>query len=260
MTTSAAFSVAPTSSTARNTNARASRRRLDGLLGCCHVFSSFGCRPTATSGRPGLASGGPPGPSGPRPPGTLDRAMLLGREQERRAIDRVARRGARAGRSGVARAGRRAGHRQDRAARVRGRRAPQGMQLLRARGVESEADDAVRRPARAAAPRARVARQDPARRRPRRSAGALALGPAAAQDRFAVGAATLSLLAALRRGGPVLRSRRRRPLAGQLERRGAAVRRPAARRRSYRGRPRRRARASRRSSTAPTCRRCASAA
>ena len=79
------------------------------------------------------------------------------------------------------------------------------------------------------------------RRRPRWPARSRC-GPRAAQDRFAVGAATLSLLAALRRGGAAARARRRRPLARRVERRGAALRRPAARRRPDRGRARRCAR------------------
>ena len=65
--------------------------------------------------------------------------------------------------------------------------------------------------------------------------GALALGPATALDRFAIGAATLSLLSAYADERPVLLADRRRAPARPLERRGAAVCVPAADRRPDRG-------------------------
>jgi hypothetical protein len=91
-----------------------------------------------------------------------------------------------------------------------------GMNVLRARGVQSEAHIPfaglfeLLRPAldsldRLPAPQAAALES------------ALALRPAQAHDRFAVGAATLTLLEAAR--GP----RRRRALAGRIDRRHAAV-------------------------------------
>ena len=69
--------------------------------------------------------------------------------------------------------------------------------------------------------------------------GALALRPAPAQDRFAVGAATLSLLAGYADDGAARGARRRRPLARRVQRGRAAVRVPTPRRRSDRRRARR---------------------
>ena len=75
----------------------------------------------------------------------------------------------------------------------------------------------------------------------RRSKARSRCGPATAQDRFAVGAATLSLLAAHAEECAGRRARRRRALARRIERRRAAVRDAPADRRSDR-RHRRRAR------------------
>ena len=71
-----------------------------------------------------------------------------------------------------------------------------GMRVLRARGIESEAQIPFASLLELLRPGAGPARQDPARRRRRRWRRRWRCGPAAAQDRFAVGAATLSLLAA----------------------------------------------------------------
>src|SRR4029079_15388454 len=119
--------------------------------------------------------------------------MLLGREEERLALDRLLAE-AREGRSGVLALFGEAGIGKTALLEYAVERAA-GMQVLRARGVESEADvpfaglAELLRPAlgtieRIAAPQAQAL------------AGALALGPAKAQDRFAIGAATLSLLSA----------------------------------------------------------------
>jgi DNA-binding CsgD family transcriptional regulator len=127
-------------------------------------------------------------------------AVLLGREQERLAIDRVLAE-ARAGRSSVLALVGEPGigkttlvaHAVESAG---------GMRLVHARGIESEADvpfaglAEVLRPALAGIDRI-PARQAEA------LAGALALGPASAVDRFAIGAATLSLLSAYADDGPV---------------------------------------------------------
>jgi DNA-binding CsgD family transcriptional regulator len=127
--------------------------------------------------------------------------VLIGREQERLAIDRVLAE-ARTGRSGVVALVGEPGI---------GKTAllehtvvsAEGMRALRARGIESEADvpfaglAELLRPALAGIDRIPE---------PQAAAlsGALALGPAAAGDRFAVGAATLSLLSAYADDGPLL--------------------------------------------------------
>jgi DNA-binding NarL/FixJ family response regulator len=127
--------------------------------------------------------------------------MLLGREPERLALDRLLGE-ARAGRSGVLAfvgepgIGKTAllSYASDQAA---------GMQILRVHPVESEAEVPfgglrdVLRPALAALERIPAPQADAL-------AGALALRPARAQDRFAVGVATLSLLAAHAEEGPIL--------------------------------------------------------
>jgi DNA-binding CsgD family transcriptional regulator len=119
--------------------------------------------------------------------------MLLGRDDERLALDRLLAE-ARNGRSGVlalvgepgigktALLEHAAGH-------------ADGMRVLRARGVESEAEVPFAGLAELLRPALGALDMIP---EPQASAlsGALALGPATAQDRFAIGAATLSLLSA----------------------------------------------------------------
>ncbi|MEA2484401.1 MAG: hypothetical protein QOC55_2348 [Thermoleophilaceae bacterium] len=119
--------------------------------------------------------------------------MLLGRDDERLALDRLLAE-ARKGRSGVLALVGEPGigktvlleHAAERAA---------GMRVLRARGVESEAEVPFAGLAELLRPALGSLDRIPA---PQASAlsGALALGPATAQDRFAIGAATLSLLSA----------------------------------------------------------------
>src|ERR1700753_4085908 len=77
-----------------------------------------------------------------------------------------------------------------------------GMQLLRARGIESEAQIPFGSLLELLRPALAVVERIPA---PQAIAleGALALRPARAQERFAVGAATLSVLAAYAEEGPV---------------------------------------------------------
>src|SRR6478752_6393821 len=77
-----------------------------------------------------------------------------------------------------------------------------GMRVLRARGIESEARVPFAGLLELLRPALSVLERIP---EPQREAleGALALRPASAQDRFAVGAATLSLLAAYAEGTPV---------------------------------------------------------
>ena len=180
--------------------------------------------------------------------------MLLGRIDERLALDRLLAQ-ARTGHSGVLALvgepgiGKTAllGYAQERA---------EGMRVLRARGVESEAEIpfagllALLRPVLGALDRIPAPQADAL-------AGALALGPASAGDRFAIGAATLSLLSASADDGPLLRSSTTHT-ARRVERRGAAVRGPAAGRRSDRARhrgPRGRAVAARRRRPADAARR-----
>jgi DNA-binding CsgD family transcriptional regulator/tetratricopeptide (TPR) repeat protein len=119
--------------------------------------------------------------------------MLLGREDERLALDRLLAE-ARAGRSGVLALVGEPGIGKtallDHAAAQ-----ADGMLVLRARGVESEAEvpfaglAELLRPALAALDRIPAPQADAL-------AGALALAPASAKDRFSIGAATLSLLSA----------------------------------------------------------------
>ena len=127
--------------------------------------------------------------------------MLLGREQERLAIDRVLT-DARAGRSGVLALVGEPGIGKT-ALLEHAVTSAKGMQVLRARGVESEAEvpfaslAELLRPAlagidRIPAPQAKAL------------SGALALSPATALDRFAIGAATLSLISAYADERPVL--------------------------------------------------------
>jgi DNA-binding CsgD family transcriptional regulator len=128
-------------------------------------------------------------------------AVLVGREPERRVLDRLIG-GARAGRSGVVGVVGDVGIGKsallDYASQAAG-----GMRVLRARGIQSEARIPfaglleLLRPAlghidRIAAPQREALE------------GALALRPSRAQDRFAIGAATLSLLIAYSDAAPLL--------------------------------------------------------
>src|SRR5213592_3208993 len=127
--------------------------------------------------------------------------MLLGRDDERLALDRLLAE-ARQGRSGVLALVGEPGIGKT-ALLDHAERQAQDMRVLRARGIQSEAAipfaglAELLRPALGAldaipSPQARAL------------AGALALEPAAEQDRFAVGAATLSLLSAWAEESPVL--------------------------------------------------------
>jgi DNA-binding CsgD family transcriptional regulator len=127
--------------------------------------------------------------------------VLLGREQERLAIDRVLSE-ARAGRSGVLALVGEPGIGKT-ALLEHAVRSAEGMRLLRARGVESEAEvpfaslAELLRPALAGIDRIPAPQAEAL-------AGALALGPASSHDRFAIGAATLSLLSAHADDAPVV--------------------------------------------------------
>src|ERR1700733_15905710 len=126
--------------------------------------------------------------------------MLLGRDLERQQIDQVLGR-ARSGTSatlalvGEPGIGKTAllGYAAERAS---------GMQLLRARGIESEAQIPFGSLLELIRPALMMLEKIP---RPQAAAleGALALRPGTAHDRFAVGAATLSVLAAYAEQGPV---------------------------------------------------------
>jgi hypothetical protein len=117
--------------------------------------------------------------------------MLLGRNQERLAIDRLLAE-ARQGHSGVLALVGEAGIGKTELLEYAAGRADE-MRLLRARGVESEAEVAFAGLAELLRPALTVIDRIPA---PQATAlaGALTLGPSTAQDRFAIGAATLSLL------------------------------------------------------------------
>jgi DNA-binding CsgD family transcriptional regulator len=126
--------------------------------------------------------------------------MLLGRDHERQRIDQalaMARSGtsatlALAGEPGIGKTAL-LSYAAEQAA---------GMQLLRARGIESEAQIPFGSLLELIRPALRMLEKIP---EPQAAAleGALALRPATARDRFAVGAATLSLLAAYAEQGPV---------------------------------------------------------
>src|SRR4051794_5275977 len=127
--------------------------------------------------------------------------MLLGRNDERLALDRLLAE-ARGGRSGVLALGGEPGIGKtallDHAAQQ-----ADGMRLLRARGIEAEAQIPFAGLAELLRPALAHIERIPA---PQAAAlsGALALAPATAGDRFAIGAATLSLLSACADDGPLL--------------------------------------------------------
>jgi AAA ATPase-like protein len=126
--------------------------------------------------------------------------MLLGREPERLALDRVLQE-ARAGSSGVLALVGEAGIGKTSLLDYAAERAD-GMSVLRARGVESEAEIPFAGLAELLRPALGALDRIPP---PQASAlaSALALGPASAQDRFAIGAATLSLLSAYAEEAPL---------------------------------------------------------
>jgi predicted ATPase len=128
--------------------------------------------------------------------------MLLGRERERRELD-VALADARLNRSTVLVVAGEVGIGKSMLLEDAGERAQAaGMRILRARGIESEARVPFAGLLELLRPALSVLERIP---EPQRAAleGALALRPASAQDRFAVGAATLSLLAAYAEATPV---------------------------------------------------------
>ncbi len=128
------------------------------------------------------------------------RPALLGRGDERLALDRLLAE-ARDGRSGVLALVGEPGIGKTALLEYAGLRAD-GMRVLRARGVESEAEVPFAGLAELLGPAlARLDRIPP--RQAAALAGALALGPPAAGDRFAIGAATLSLLSAFAEDEPV---------------------------------------------------------
>jgi DNA-binding CsgD family transcriptional regulator len=127
--------------------------------------------------------------------------MLLGRNDERLALDRLLSQ-AREGRSGVLALVGEPGIGKT-ALLEHAAASADGMRILRARGIESEAVipfaglAELLRPALSALDRIPVPQAAAL-------AGALALGPAHARDRFAIGAATLSLLSASAEEGPLV--------------------------------------------------------
>jgi DNA-binding CsgD family transcriptional regulator len=126
--------------------------------------------------------------------------MLLGRKDERLALDRLLAQ-AREGRSGVLAFVGEPGIGKT-ALLEHAAASANGMRILRARGIESEAVipfaglSELLRPALSALDRIPAPQATAL-------AGALALGPAGARDRFAIGAATLSLLSASAEEGPL---------------------------------------------------------
>src|SRR4051812_22293457 len=127
--------------------------------------------------------------------------MLLGRDDERLALDRLLAE-AREGHSGVLALAGEPGIGKT-ALLEHAARSAAGMRVLRARGIRSEAEVPFAGLAELLRPAREALERIP---RPQGSAlaGALGLEPATAQDRFAVGAATLSLLSAWAEDGPVL--------------------------------------------------------
>ena len=134
-------------------------------------------------------------------PGAYNRAMLLGRSRERRRIDDALAQ-ARAGASAaLALTGDPGIGKTTLLGYAAAQAAASGMQVLRARGVESEAQIPFGSLLEVIRPALTLLDTIPA---PQSAAleGALALRPGAASDRFAVGAATLSLLAACAEQAP----------------------------------------------------------
>src|SRR5204862_6491049 len=138
-----------------------------------------------------FASGGPP---------SQDRRMLLGREPERLALERLLAE-AKQGRSGVLALVGEPGIGKTALLDYAAARAA-GMRVIRARGVESEAEVPFAGLAELLGPAIRHRDSIPSRQAEALS-GALALGPPAASERFAVGAATLSLLSAFAEEAPL---------------------------------------------------------
>ncbi len=126
--------------------------------------------------------------------------MLLGRKDERLALDRLLAE-ARRGRSGVLALVGEPGIGKTALLDYAEARAG-GMRVLRARGIESEAEIPFAGLAELLRPALQVFDRIPA---PQATAlaGALALGPPSAGDRFAIGAATISLLSASAEEGPL---------------------------------------------------------
>jgi DNA-binding CsgD family transcriptional regulator len=127
--------------------------------------------------------------------------MLLGRERERLMLERLIE-GARAGRSGVLVMVGEAGIGKS-ALLAYAEEQASGLGVLRARGVQTEAHIPFAGLFELLRPALGSLRHIPA---PQAAAleGALALRPARSQDRFAIGAATLSLLAAYAEAAPVV--------------------------------------------------------
>ncbi len=157
--------------------------------------------------------------------------MLLGRDREQLALVRLLE-DARAGDSGVLAIVGEAGIGKS-ALLAYAEEQANGMNVLRARGVQSEAHIPFAGLFELLRPALAWLGQIPG---PQAAAleSALALRPASAQDRFAVGAATLSLLATYAERAPVAVLRRRRALAGRVERGCPALRVPPPPRRSGR--------------------------
>ncbi|HEY0632695.1 MAG TPA: ATP-binding protein, partial [Thermoleophilaceae bacterium] len=133
--------------------------------------------------------------------GTLTaEAQLLGREDERLAIDRLLTE-AREGRSGVLALVGEAGIGKTVLLDYAATRLD-GMRLLRARGVESEAEVPFASLAELLGPALALLDRIPPHQA-EALAGALALGPPSPGERFAVGAATLSLMAAYAEDAPL---------------------------------------------------------
>jgi DNA-binding CsgD family transcriptional regulator len=129
-----------------------------------------------------------------------NRLMLLGREDEQLALDRLFAQ-AREGRSGVLALVGEPGIGKT-ALLEHAAESADGMRILRARGIEAEAVIPFAGLAELLRPILSAVDRIPA---PQASAlgGALALSPASARDRFAIGAATLSLLSASAEEGPL---------------------------------------------------------
>jgi DNA-binding CsgD family transcriptional regulator len=149
-----------------------------------------------------LASGDPPSISALFTGGSTayNRAMLVGRDHERRQIDQALALAAAGSTATLALVGEPGIGKTALLDYAAGQAA--GMRLLRVRGVESEAQIPFASLLEAVRPALDLLEQIPA---PQAAAleGALALRPGAVRDRFAVGAATLSLLAAYAERHPV---------------------------------------------------------
>ena len=239
-TTRAVLSVAPTSSTARNTNCMSLSPSTS--TGCSIVVTMSlpltGCAAQRRFGRGRVASGGPPSRAALAiaglASGAYNHAMLLGRDRERQEIGHAAGAGAAGASATLALAGEPGIGKTALLDYAAGQAADAGLRVLRARGIESEAQIPFGSLLELLRPALGMLDADPASRRRSRwkarwRCGRAGAGTVRRRRRHAQPAGRL------RRGGAGGRADRRRALARRIQRPGAAVRLPPAGGRPDRG-------------------------